>query len=134
MIRVSDEARFWQWFENNSERLQTTVFGTDGQARERAMRELAEVSQEAAPGLVLEFCKGQEGNAHALIVSVDGNRNSSMPPSSSWMLLLLCRGGTWLPFGRATKLRAVWRSTWRANASARMISGSGSPTAPTGWT
>ena len=72
MTRVSDEARFWQWFENNSERLQTTVFGTDGQARERAMRELAEVSQEAAPGLVLEFCKGQEGNAHALIVSVDG--------------------------------------------------------------
>jgi hypothetical protein len=36
------------------------------------MRELAEVSQEAAPGLVLEFCKGQEGHAHELIVSVDG--------------------------------------------------------------
>jgi len=30
MTRASDQARFWQWFENNSERLQTTVFGTDG--------------------------------------------------------------------------------------------------------
>jgi hypothetical protein len=36
------------------------------------MGELAEVGKEAAPGLVLEICKGREGKAHELIVSVDG--------------------------------------------------------------
>ena len=56
-----DQDRFWQWFANNNERLQAAVYGNDSPAREKAMGELAEVSKEAAPGLVLEICKGRGG-------------------------------------------------------------------------
>src|SRR5215468_11198539 len=72
MRPASYQDRFWHWFANNNERLQASIYGNDSQAREGAMEELAEVSKEVAPGLVLEICKGREGKAHELIVSVDG--------------------------------------------------------------
>jgi hypothetical protein len=40
------------------------AFGDDLQAREAAMRELTEASEEVAPGLTLEIYRGQEGEAH----------------------------------------------------------------------
>jgi hypothetical protein len=72
MKPTADQARFWQWFEENSNRLQAAACGDDQHAREAAMRELAEASEEAASGLVLEMCPGGDGEAHELIVSVDG--------------------------------------------------------------
>jgi hypothetical protein len=72
MKPTSDQARFWQWFANNSKRLHAEVYGGDLQAREAAMRELSEASEDAAPGLVLEMYRGREGEANQLIVSVDG--------------------------------------------------------------
>jgi hypothetical protein len=73
MKPTSDQARFWQWFANNSERLQAAIIGGDGPAREAAMKELAQAGEEAAPGLVLEMCARRDGRAHELIVSVDGD-------------------------------------------------------------
>jgi hypothetical protein len=72
MKPTSDQALFWQWFDINGNRLLAAACGDDLQAREAAMGELAAASAAAAPGLVLEMCRGREGKAHELIVSVDG--------------------------------------------------------------
>jgi hypothetical protein len=73
MKPTSDHARFWQWFENNSQRLQAAIWDGDQQAREAAMKELGEASEETVPGVVLEICARREGKANDLIVSTDGN-------------------------------------------------------------
>jgi hypothetical protein len=73
MKPTADQVRFWQWFEENSNRLQAAACGDDQYAREAAMRELAEASEEAASGLVLEMCPRGDGEAHELIVSADSD-------------------------------------------------------------
>jgi hypothetical protein len=73
MKLTSVQARFWHWFENNSERLRAAAW-RDQQAQETAMRELAEAGAKAAPGLTLEICADRDGKANQLVVSADGKR------------------------------------------------------------
>jgi Family of unknown function (DUF695) len=73
MKPTSVHARFWHWFENNSERLRAAAW-RDQQAQETVMRELAEAGGNAAPGLMLEICADRDGKANQLVVSADGKR------------------------------------------------------------
>jgi hypothetical protein len=73
MKPTSAQARFWHWFENNSERLWAAGW-RDQRTQETAMRELAEAGAEVASGLTLEICADRDGKANRLVVSADGKR------------------------------------------------------------
>ena len=62
-----DPAQFWNWFQQNAERLRTRIYGDDSQDRDAAMQELAS----NCPDLTLELM--QIGDRPQLIVSADGN-------------------------------------------------------------
>src|SRR5579872_904509 len=62
--------QFWHWFRDNGERLQATIFGEDEEARDEAIAELRDASEEVAPGLVLEIGQpSSPGEPHALVIS-----------------------------------------------------------------
>lgn len=88
MPATPEQARFWQWFATHRERLRAAVESSDGDARETAMRELADAGEAAAPGVTLEITA-----APRLIVSADGHPElvddvkefvASAPALSGW--------------------------------------------------
>jgi hypothetical protein len=65
--------QFWQWFRTNASRLSKLLYGKDEEARDQAMAELRDASEQAAPGLVLEIAHaGSPEGQHSLVVSADG--------------------------------------------------------------
>lgn len=68
----SPHAQFWDWFESNGARLRASVYGEDEAARNEAYDELRDASEEAEPGLILEFGSASEDEPYLLVVSADG--------------------------------------------------------------
>src|SRR5262245_60068648 len=67
-----DQARFWEWFEQNGDRLRTAVFGPQQTARDAALAELGNAIAAVTPGLILEFDGPADARPRRLIVSADG--------------------------------------------------------------
>jgi hypothetical protein len=71
MLPTPEQARFWQWFKDNGDRLAAIMYRDDQDAREDALDELRDAVHQVVSGLVLEVGKSESGGWQ-LIVSADG--------------------------------------------------------------
>jgi len=65
--------RFWQWFLNHGDRLRAAIYGKDARARDAALEELRQATEQTEQPVLLEIGPSSSQVPHTLIVSADGN-------------------------------------------------------------
>src|SRR5262245_12850511 len=92
----SAEARFWQWFRANGNRLRAIMYGKDEAAREAASEELRQAVEAFDPPPTLELGPALADGTRTLIVSADGRPEkvdavkdfaASAPPLPGWRVV-----------------------------------------------